>query len=61
MLKVLFACFRNLLAHAIGRKRFHTGAQKGLTAEERGVGLSVREHDHVSVVNPVTLSPVLIF
>ena len=61
MLEVLFASLCDFLTRAIRSERFHAGAQEGLTTEEWGVGLPVREHDHISVVNAVTLRSMLIF
>ena len=60
MLEVFFPCLRNFLSEISSRKRFHAGAEESLAAKKGGFRLAMREHDHVTVVDPVRLDSMLI-
>ena len=60
MLQVLLAGLGHLFTLLVRGERLHARAQEGLAAEKGCIGLAMRKHYHVPVVNPVALLPVLI-
>lgn len=57
MLQVFPASFCDFLSDCIGREWLHTTTKQGLAAEVRSVGLAMRNHDHVTVVDAIALLP----
>lgn len=60
VLQVLLAGLRHLFALLVRSERLHAGAQESLAAEKGCVGLAMRKHYHVPVVDPIALLSVLI-
>ena len=60
MLEVVLARARDLVPSFRDGKRFDSGASNGQSAEKRGVGLAMREHNHVSIIDPVAFVPMLV-
>ena len=60
VLQVLLAGLGHLFTLLVRGKRLHTRAQESLAAKEGGIGLAMRKHHHIPVVDPIALLPVLI-
>ena len=60
MLEVVLPRTGNLVASFGDGKGLDSGAPNGQSAEKRGVGLPMREHYHVTIIDPIAFVTMLI-
>ena len=60
MLEVVLPRTGNLVASFGDGKGFDPRAPNGQSAEKRGVGLPMREHYHVTIIDPIAFVSMLI-